>query len=170
MFIAKMSLEPSHNVTPVEKLEKIESLNSHKPVELNADEESILVAIEVGSTEDGEPGDKEKSDHNNLEKTPTRASRTSSKRSHRSVTTAQDWDGPDDPDNPYNWSTWKKMGHFWPTAFLSFAVTVGSSLISPATQALQDEFHVSRTAAIVPLTVFVVGMGLGPFIAAPLSE
>lgn len=86
------------------------------------------------------------------------------------VTTAQDWSGPDDPDNPLNWSTWKKSYHFWPIAFLAFSVTVGSSVISPANQGIQEYFNVSRTAAIVPLTVFVIGLGLGPVIAAPLSE
>ncbi|KAF2169124.1 hypothetical protein M409DRAFT_52412 [Zasmidium cellare ATCC 36951] len=163
-----MSHEPGETSSPLEKLEKIDTATSQKPAELVPDVESILEAIEVGSADDGEPD--EKQNNKDLEKAPTRASRASSKKSRRSVTTAQDWDGPDDPENPYNWSTWKKMRHFWPTAFLAFAVTVGSSLISPANQALQEAFHVSRTAAIVPLTVFVVGLGLGPLIAAPLSE
>lgn len=83
---------------------------------------------------------------------------------------ADDWDGPNDPGNPQNWSGFKKTYHFFPIAFISFAVTVGSSIVSPANEDFQRAFGVSRTAAILPLTVFVIGLGLGPIIAAPLSE
>lgn len=86
------------------------------------------------------------------------------------VVAADDWDGPDDPGNPQNWSGFKKTYHFFPIAFISFAVTVGSSVVSPANEDFQRAFGVSRTAAILPLTVFVIGLGLGPIIAAPLSE
>lgn len=162
-----MPHDSSHIEAPPEKLDKSETNDSHKPADHEAEVESILEAVEVGSSHDGDQDDHQ---DNDLEKSTTRASRASSKRSRQLLKTAQDWDGPDDPENPYNWSTWKKMRHFWPTAFLAFAVTTGSSLIAPAFEALQEEFHVSRTASILPLTVFVVGLGLGPLIAAPLSE
>lgn len=131
----------------------------------DADAESILEAIEVGSSHDG---DSQLRTGHDLEKAPTEVDK-----GHAPATrtvTAQDWNGPDDPDNPQNWTFLKKALHFWPTAILAFAVTTGSSLISPANQDLQTYFNISRTAAIVPLTVYVIGLGLGPVIGAPLSE
>ena len=53
---------------------------------------------------------------------------------------------------------------------LSFAVTAGSSLITPATFEIAEEFNVSVTASILSLTVFVIGLACGPVIAAPISE
>lgn len=112
------------------------------------------------SIQEAQQGDLEKatplSSKHNQHTTPARA--------------ADDWDGPDDPANPQNWSGFKKTYHFFPIAFISFAVTVGSSIVSPANEDFQRAFGVSRTAAILPLTVFVIGLGLGPIIAAPLSE
>ncbi|KAK3657810.1 hypothetical protein LTR56_002189 [Elasticomyces elasticus] len=89
---------------------------------------------------------------------------------HHTPTTAQDWDGPDDPDNPMNWTLRKRALHIAPIAFLSFACTAGSSMITPATPEIGAYFGVSRTAAILALSLFVLGLGLGPTLAAPISE
>ncbi|KAK0910553.1 hypothetical protein LTR57_015809 [Friedmanniomyces endolithicus] len=85
-------------------------------------------------------------------------------------TTAADWNGPDDPDNPLNWTMRKRALHIAPIAFLSFATTTGSSMITPATPEIARYFDVSRTASILSLSLFVLGLGLGPIIAAPISE
>ncbi|KAI7235949.1 hypothetical protein KC343_g11394, partial [Hortaea werneckii] len=84
--------------------------------------------------------------------------------------TAQDWTGPDDPENPHNWSLLKRCLHIFPIAFLSFAVTAGSSLITPSTPEIAQQFSVSRTVSILSLSLFVFGLGIGPMIAAPISE
>jgi multidrug resistance protein len=83
---------------------------------------------------------------------------------------ALDWDGPDDPGNPQNWTTFKKAWHTGATATLGFAVTIGSSMITPATPEIARHFDVSRTAAILSLSLYVLGLALGPIIAAPISE
>lgn len=82
----------------------------------------------------------------------------------------QDWNGPNDPDDPRRWSLSKKVAHILPVALLCFAVTAGSSIITPANPEIQVHFHVSREAAILSLSLFVLGLGVGPAIAAPLSE
>lgn len=64
----------------------------------------------------------------------------------------------------------KKAYHTAATACLGFAVTCGSSLITPATPEIADQFNVSRTASILALSLYVLGLGLGPMIAAPISE
>ena len=58
----------------------------------------------------------------------------------------------------------------FPIAFLAVAVTAGSSIITPATPEIAAHFHVSRTASILSLSLFVLGLGIGPTIAAPISE
>lgn len=125
-----------------------------------------MKANDVGSSHDGESPSRTGDD---LEKLQTEVDSKMPTASNR-IVTAQDWSGPDDPHNPLNWTFLKKACHFWPTAIWAFSVSVGSSLISPANQDLQSYFGISRTAAIVPLTVYVIGLGLGPMIAAPLSE
>ncbi|KAK6434903.1 hypothetical protein LTR95_008910 [Oleoguttula sp. CCFEE 5521] len=83
---------------------------------------------------------------------------------------ANDWSSPHDRENPQNWSTGKKAYHTFSTAFLGFAVTCGSSLITPATPEIAREFGVSRTAAILTLSLYTLGLALGPILAAPVSE
>ena len=72
------------------------------------------------------------------------------------VKTAADWNGADDKDNPMNWSIAKRVYHTFAIAMLAFAVTFGSSVITPATPEIEEYFSVSRTVAILPLTLYVV--------------
>ncbi|TGJ77115.1 hypothetical protein E0Z10_g10770 [Xylaria hypoxylon] len=76
----------------------------------------------------------------------------------------------DDPENPYNWPKWKKNILLAATAIIAFTGSVGTSIISPAHQQLIDEFGVSSTVAFLPLTTYVLALGLGPIIGGPLSE
>ncbi|KAI0426774.1 major facilitator superfamily domain-containing protein [Xylaria sp. FL1042] len=76
----------------------------------------------------------------------------------------------DDPENPYNWPKWKKNLQLAAAATVSFTGSVGTSIISPAHQQLIDEFGVSSTVAFLPLTTYVLALGLGPVIGGPLSE
>ncbi|KAK3678914.1 hypothetical protein LTR78_001367 [Recurvomyces mirabilis] len=140
--------------------------HTENPDAFRAEEESIMEAIEVDSPVASIHQVHESTD---LEKSATKETQTT----HEPVTrtmTAQDWSGPDDPDNPQNWTLFKRAMHIFPIAFLSFAVTAGSSMITPATPEIARHFEVSRTASILSLSLFVLGLGLGPTIAAPLSE
>lgn len=84
--------------------------------------------------------------------------------------TAADWNGPDDPENPHNWPLPKKLYHSGVTAVLSFVVTYGSSTYSPGIQYVAEEFNVSEEVAILGLSLYVLGLALGPMISAGLSE
>jgi MFS family permease len=64
----------------------------------------------------------------------------------------------------------KKAYHTAATACLGFSVTCGSSMITPATPEIAEHFHVSRTVSILALSLFVLGLAVGPMIAAPISE
>ncbi|KAK5085406.1 GTPase-activating protein [Lithohypha guttulata] len=81
-----------------------------------------------------------------------------------------DWYGPDDQENPKNWSRPKR---FWTTfliCLLTFSVYVGSSIYTAGLNDITRVFGVSRVAATLGLTLFVVAYGIGPMVFAPLSE
>jgi MFS family permease len=48
--------------------------------------------------------------------------------------------------------------------------TLGTSLYSPAFPIIQRDFHVGSTVALLPLSLYVLALGFGPVLAAPISE
>lgn len=76
----------------------------------------------------------------------------------------------DDPSNPFNWPYRRKIMLLSVVTACAFCVTNTSSIISNAYQGIQDEFHISRTVAILGLSLFVIGLGIGPMLLGPLSE
>ncbi|KAH6603791.1 MFS general substrate transporter [Trichoderma cornu-damae] len=79
-----------------------------------------------------------------------------------------DWES--DPHNPYNWPGWKKALMVFALAAMGLTVSIATSISSSSVVLLQEEFGVSRTAALLPLTLYVVALGIGPVIGGPLSE
>jgi len=65
-------------------------------------------------------------------------------------------------------------GVSWKMQFSSFCLqrpsTFASSVYTPAAKGVAEQFGVSSTAAILPLTLYVLGLALGPAISAPISE
>ncbi|OAA57915.1 major facilitator superfamily transporter [Niveomyces insectorum RCEF 264] len=85
----------------------------------------------------------------------------------RSVT----WEWHADPANPYNWSKSRKWAQVGCVGAMAFAASINSSIMSPAHATLMREFNVGSTAAILPLTMYVLALGIGPVvIGGPLSE
>ena len=77
---------------------------------------------------------------------------------------------PDDKDNPKNWS---KAMKWWCTMCVSvtcFVVAFCSSVITADIEGVAKEFNVSEEVALLSITVFVIGFGIGPMAFAPLSE
>lgn len=77
---------------------------------------------------------------------------------------------PDDPENPKNWS---KAFKWWCTmvvALTCFVVALASSVITADIGGVVEEFDISEELALVSVSIFVVGFGVGPMIFAPLSE
>lgn len=48
--------------------------------------------------------------------------------------------------------------------------TFGTSVYTPAAKPIAEKFGISITAALIPLTLYVLGLALGPAISAPISE
>ncbi|PWO21536.1 hypothetical protein PtrARCrB10_09943, partial [Pyrenophora tritici-repentis] len=81
-----------------------------------------------------------------------------------------DWTGLDDPDNPHNWGIWKRVYHATIPALFGFTVTFGTSVYSPSIANITHHFQISRTVAILGLTLYTLGLDFGPIFTAPLSE
>ncbi|KIW18649.1 hypothetical protein PV08_02938 [Exophiala spinifera] len=81
-----------------------------------------------------------------------------------------DWYGPDDPDNPQNWSTLKKTWVTFEICLLTFSVYIGSAIYTAGIQDVSRVFGVSRVAATLGLTLFVLGYAVGPMLWSPMSE
>lgn len=75
-----------------------------------------------------------------------------------------------DKENPQNWSFSKKC---WVTAqvcFLTFSIYIGSAIYTAGTEDIVHEFGISSTVAVLGLTVFVLGYGVGPMFLAWIAE
>lgn len=75
-----------------------------------------------------------------------------------------------DKENPQNWSLLKK---FWVTGqvcFLTFSIYIGSAIYTAGTEDIVHQFHISSTVAVLGLTVFVLGYGVGPMFLAWIAE
>ncbi|CAK7198398.1 hypothetical protein SEUCBS139899_001059 [Sporothrix eucalyptigena] len=81
------------------------------------------------------------------------------------------WDWATDSANPYNWTMGRKWAQVAAFASVAFTTSVGTSIMSPAHTDLMLEFGVGSTAAILPLTFYVLALAIGPIIiGGPLSE
>ena len=101
---------------------------------------------------------------------PTSTSKHQRKAGLAKTVTAQDWTGPDDPENPQNWPIWQRVYHTTVPAFIGLAVTFGSSVYTPGVPDVMERFKVTSTVALLGLSLYVLGLGFGPILAAPISE
>jgi multidrug resistance protein len=77
---------------------------------------------------------------------------------------------PNDPENPKNWSRAYKWYCTMVVALTCFVVAFASSVITADIPGVVQEFGVSEELALVSISIFVVGFGVGPMAFAPLSE
>lgn len=80
------------------------------------------------------------------------------------------WYDENDPENPQNWSTSKKVFVTGQICLLTTSVYIGSSIYSAGTTSVTQIFGVSQVAAVLGLTLFVAGYGLGPMIWVRTTE
>lgn len=70
---------------------------------------------------------------------------------------------PNDPENPKNWSKAYKWYCTMIVAVTCFVVAFASSVVTADLIGVEKEFHVSEEVALLSITVFVVGFGVGEF-------
>lgn len=75
-----------------------------------------------------------------------------------------------DPENPKNWPKAYKWWCTMTVAVTCFVVAFNSAVITADIEGVAKEFHVSIEVALLSITLFVVGFGIGPMAFAPLSE
>ncbi|KAH7013979.1 major facilitator superfamily transporter [Ilyonectria destructans] len=82
-----------------------------------------------------------------------------------------DWDGPDDPANPQNWSPLKKWGNIVVLAVITFNVPLASTMFAPGVPQLLEDFNThSESLATFVVSVYILGLAVGPLALAPMSE
>ena len=75
-----------------------------------------------------------------------------------------------DPENPKNWS---KAFKWWCTmcvALTCFVVAFNSAVITADIGGVGEEFGVSRTVALLSITLFVVGFGIGKSMSTSIKS
>ncbi|PWN48765.1 MFS general substrate transporter [Violaceomyces palustris] len=69
------------------------------------------------------------------------------------------------------WNNSKKWGMTIVISLMGFIAPLGSSIVVPGGMFIDRSFRLnSRTLSVVPVSVYVLGQGVGPFILAPISE
>jgi hypothetical protein len=68
---------------------------------------------------------------------------------------------PNDPENPKNWSKAYKWYCTMVVAVTCFVVAFASSVITADIAGVEKEFNISEELALVSISIFVVGFGLG---------
>ncbi|KAL4914299.1 major facilitator superfamily domain-containing protein [Aspergillus aurantiobrunneus] len=82
----------------------------------------------------------------------------------------QEWNSDDDPGNPRNWSALRKTLTTTVIGLIGFATTVNASIYSSGHEQVQEDFNVSTTVSLLPLSAYSLGLAFGPMISSPLSE
>ncbi|KAI5968164.1 uncharacterized protein KGF55_000011 [Candida pseudojiufengensis] len=75
-----------------------------------------------------------------------------------------------DKTNPYNWPFYWKAIMAFQIAFMTTSVYMGSAIYTPGILDIMNKFEIGQIVATLPLTLFVVGYGIGPIFFSPLSE
>ncbi|KAI5818282.1 major facilitator superfamily domain-containing protein [Pyronema omphalodes] len=121
--------------------------------------------VRVTSTEVDDP---EKNERNNIQKTIT--NRTTSDLELVLGTEHEVRWRENDPDYPMNWSLAKRGWILWLVSMQTLVVIFYSTSYVSGSKGIIEEFGISRTRSILGMTTYLIGLGCGPMILAPLSE
>jgi hypothetical protein len=77
---------------------------------------------------------------------------------------------PGDPANPRNWPLWRKWSIVSAITLIDLTVSWGASGYSPAEMEMERLFGASNEVGTLGLSLYVLGLAVGPMTLAPLSE
>ncbi|ESZ97966.1 hypothetical protein SBOR_1637 [Sclerotinia borealis F-4128] len=77
---------------------------------------------------------------------------------------------PNDPENPLNWTSLKKWTIVLCLTIANFNCLWIASGYVPAIPEFKERFGTSAEVSTLPLVIYVLGLGFGPMLLAPLSE
>lgn len=133
-----------------------------------------FVSTDEKDLEKGTPGrNSESSDisqqHQDTNATPPTKEQSSSQQQQPSdKTAALEWDGPDDKDNPLNWTRRRKIFYTAIPTGIATVCTIASSIYTPGRDGVIEEFGVSSEVAILPFSLYVLGLAFGPILGTTL--
>ncbi|OJJ42364.1 hypothetical protein ASPZODRAFT_155293 [Penicilliopsis zonata CBS 506.65] len=82
-----------------------------------------------------------------------------------------DWDGPEDAQNPHNWPAGKRWAHVIMVALISLVMNMAPTMCAPGINQVLSTFHCSSsTVATLAVTLYVLGLAMGPMLVSSLSE
>lgn len=73
-------------------------------------------------------------------------------------------------ENPKNWPFKYKALIMLEVSFLELVIYLNSAIYTPGIDELMQDLNISYVVAVLPLTLFVIGYGLGPMVFSPMSE
>ena len=76
----------------------------------------------------------------------------------------------DDPTLPMNWPFALKVRLTVVYGITTFCAQFNSSIMAPAVGQLMTKFNVSHPVAVLPTSLYILGIAFGPILFAPLSE
>lgn len=69
-----------------------------------------------------------------------------------------------------NFSRFRRVASTVAIICLAFVTALGAAIIGPGIPGIVEEFDVSEEVAILPLSLYTLGLAFGPLIAAPCCE
>ncbi|OGE54732.1 hypothetical protein PENARI_c005G00818 [Penicillium arizonense] len=82
-----------------------------------------------------------------------------------------DWEGPDDSENPRNWSPRKRWGHVVIISILALITNMAPTMCAPGAKDIAADLHITSTVvSTLTVTLYVLGIAIGPMFTSPLSE
>ncbi|KAF2830952.1 MFS general substrate transporter [Ophiobolus disseminans] len=100
------------------------------------------------------------------ERAPLLQQRFSEEGEQRAILNIEDYP----EENPRSWQKWRKMANVGVIALMSILSPLVSSMFTPGIDEIAKDLNCSTTAVIGTTTGFVVMLGIGPLLLAPLSE
>ncbi|KAK0557268.1 hypothetical protein OC844_005621 [Tilletia horrida] len=74
-------------------------------------------------------------------------------------------------EDPRQWSAAWKWATVATISWAGFLSPLASSIIAPATGVIAHDLHLTnRLVEVLPISMYVLGLGLGPFLLSPVSE
>ncbi|KAI0394203.1 fluconazole resistance protein 1 [Xylariaceae sp. FL0594] len=81
------------------------------------------------------------------------------------------WDGPKDPANPLNWSCKTRWIHILVVSLLALVTNMGPTTCAPGIAFIASDLGItSSVVSTLAITLYVLGLGIGPMLISPLSE
>ncbi|KAF7182646.1 hypothetical protein CNMCM7691_002307 [Aspergillus felis] len=82
-----------------------------------------------------------------------------------------DWDGADDSTNPKNWLKKKKWTHIVIISILALTTNMAPTMCAPGISGISADLGITSSAvSTLAITLYVLGMAIGPMFMSPLSE